>query len=233
MEPKRRPERLSLAMNPSNSPIRESEQRTRLRLVSRATSDVTTGETATDSVELIDSSGVPIMSFEDFYRLNCDGVSKALALTLGDHSLGLEAADEGFTRAFGRWGQVSGYANPEGWVYRVGLNWGRSWLRTKARALSKRPLLAASSGLAYSAQSADPSEHVADPQLRAALLELSRHHREVIVLRYYLDWSTEQTANALDIAPGTVKSRLNRALAQLSATLGQPYCGPTIAGARR
>jgi len=34
--------------------------------------------------------------------------------------------------------------------------------------------------------------------------------------RYYLDWSEEQLATSLDIAPGTVKSRLSRALTQLS-----------------
>jgi len=38
----------------------------------------------------------------------------------------------------------------------------------------------------------------------------------VVVGRYYLDFSEAQLADALDVAPGTVKSRLSRALTQLS-----------------
>jgi RNA polymerase sigma-70 factor (ECF subfamily) len=44
--------------------------------------------------------------------------------------------------------------------------------------------------------------------------------RSVIVARYYLDWSTPQIAEGLDIPLGTVKSRLNRALQRLSEELG-------------
>jgi len=55
-----------------------------------------------------------------------------------------------------------------------------------------------------------------DAQLVAALGQLSIDHRTVVVGRYYLDWSEAQLAEALDVAPGTVKSRLSRALIQLS-----------------
>lgn len=39
--------------------------------------------------------------------------------------------------------------------------------------------------------------------------------REVLVLRFLLDWSVEATAEVLGIAPGTVKSRTARALESL------------------
>jgi RNA polymerase sigma-70 factor (sigma-E family) len=48
-----------------------------------------------------------------------------------------------------------------------------------------------------------------------ALAELSRAQREVVVLRYYANLTEQQTAQVLGIAPGTVKSRLSRALAHL------------------
>ncbi len=44
---------------------------------------------------------------------------------------------------------------------------------------------------------------------------LSRPDREIIYLRYFLELSEAETAQALAIAPGTVKSRLHRALARL------------------
>ncbi|MGH3330251.1 MAG: sigma factor-like helix-turn-helix DNA-binding protein [Nocardioidaceae bacterium] len=42
-------------------------------------------------------------------------------------------------------------------------------------------------------------------------------NREVVVLRYYAHLSEQETAEALGIAAGTVKSRLSRALTQLAA----------------
>lgn len=49
-----------------------------------------------------------------------------------------------------------------------------------------------------------------------ALARLSAVNREAVVLRYYAHLSEQQIAEVLRIAPGTVKSRLSRALAQLS-----------------
>jgi len=149
-------------------------------------------------------------AFGEFYTSTHANVARALALTLGDVELGGEAADEAMTRAYQRWHLVSGYDNPAGWVYRVGLNWALSFLRRRRRS-TPRPDI---DGVAP----ADPTP--SDPALRAALDSLDPKHRSVVVLRYLLDWSVDQTATALNIAPGTVKSRLHRALAQLVATMG-------------
>jgi len=63
--------------------------------------------------------------------------------------------------------------------------------------------------------SATDQAHVADAVDRA-LADLSQVNREVVVLRYFADLSEQQTAVALGIATGTVKSRLSRAMAQLA-----------------
>ena len=52
-------------------------------------------------------------------------------------------------------------------------------------------------------------------QLWAALGRLSPPHRAVVVLRLVEDLSEEEAATMLGIAPGTVKSRLSRALDHL------------------
>jgi RNA polymerase sigma-70 factor (sigma-E family) len=49
-----------------------------------------------------------------------------------------------------------------------------------------------------------------------ALADLTQQHREVVVLRHLADLSEQRTAEVLRIAPGTVKSRLSRAIAQLA-----------------
>ncbi len=55
----------------------------------------------------------------------------------------------------------------------------------------------------------------------AALRLLTVEHRAVLVLRFGEDLSEEQTADALGVAIGTVKSRTARALAQLRRQLGE------------
>ena len=52
-------------------------------------------------------------------------------------------------------------------------------------------------------------------ELAEALRRLAPDHREVVVLRYLLDLSEAECAAALRCRPGTVKSRLSRALARL------------------
>ncbi len=56
-------------------------------------------------------------------------------------------------------------------------------------------------------------------ELAAALAVLPERDRSVLALRYLLDLSERETAAALGCRPGTVKSRLSRALARLRAEL--------------
>src|SRR5690606_9471296 len=47
-------------------------------------------------------------------------------------------------------------------------------------------------------------------------------HREVLILFYFDDMPTSQMAEALDVAPGTVLSRLSRARDALKVAMGAP-----------
>jgi RNA polymerase sigma factor (sigma-70 family) len=51
--------------------------------------------------------------------------------------------------------------------------------------------------------------------LAAALRELSPEHREVVVLRFYLDLTIDEIATRTGARSGTVKSRLHHALRRL------------------
>ncbi len=52
-------------------------------------------------------------------------------------------------------------------------------------------------------------------QLRAMVSSLPQKHREVVSLRFYAEATEEETAAALGISAGTVKSRLHHALKKL------------------
>ena len=56
----------------------------------------------------------------------------------------------------------------------------------------------------------------------AALQQLPTMQRRVVVLRHLADLSVAETADALDITPGTVKSHNARALARLGELLDTP-----------
>lgn len=78
-------------------------------------------------------------------------------------------------------------------------------------------------------ESADPSgarpETAAEQaeercRVQAAIAELSEPMRQVVVLHYAGGLTLRQTAQAMGIAQGTVKSRLNAALTKLRSALG-------------
>lgn len=59
-----------------------------------------------------------------------------------------------------------------------------------------------------------------------AVRRLSRADQEVIYLRYFLELPEAEMAHTLGIAPGTVKSRLHRALGRLRGVVEQEF--PTL-----
>jgi RNA polymerase sigma-70 factor (ECF subfamily) len=158
-------------------------------------------------VDAVPAVNEPV-AFTAFYETTRDRVARALALTLADGHLAAEAVDEAMARAYQRWATVGRYENPGGWVYRVALNWATSALRRHRRA--PRPPV-----------DRDPTDvpAAAEPDVRAALAELDVRQRAVVVCRFYLGLSEAETAAALGTRPGTVKSRLHRALRILQTRL--------------
>jgi len=71
-----------------------------------------------------------------------------------------------------------------------------------------------------------PDDYVIADEDRRVLLEaielLTKRDREIIAYRYFLDLSVTETATALGVAVGTVKSRLSRALERLEDVLSEP-----------
>ncbi len=76
----------------------------------------------------------------------------------------------------------------------------------------------------------DPPEHVRSSEhavivaeehreLLRALDRLPRRQREAVVLRYWLDLSEREIADAMGISPGSVKTHASRALAALGKAL--------------
>jgi len=147
------------------------------------------------------------LDFDSFYVATIDSLTGALAATLNSSDLGRDAASEAMVRACERWGKVQHHKNPAGWCYRVGLNWATSrWRRRRREALTEP--------IKFSGFVSKPSAEL-HLELHAAVQKLPYSQRSVIVLRYWMGWSLAEIATALEIAEGTVSSRLNRALKAL------------------
>lgn len=145
--------------------------------------------------------------FTAFYDRCRTEVHAAVAVTVGDHHLAADAVDEAFVRAAELWGQVADMDRPAGWVYRVAVNWATSWRRK----WSRRPTL--------STDVLDRAHHddLGSVTLIEGLAELPLLQRQMLVLRFVLGYSVPETAVALDVAEGTVKSGVHRAREQLRA----------------
>lgn len=146
--------------------------------------------------------------FGVFHKDSRDRLYRALALALGDVDIAADAIDEAMTRALERWDKVVLFENPAGWVYRVGLNWGRSVQRRHNR-MPKQSL---------SSELYEMS--VPEPALAEAVAALPHRYRTVIVARYYLQWTPAEIAEAIRVPGATVRSRLKRALERLRRQMG-------------
>ena len=124
-----------------------------------------------------------------------------------DVDLATEATDEAFVRAYERWAKVRRLDRPDAWVYRVASNWATSVLRRRRRSPHRF----------YEPDLDAPP--VRDPAVHAALSKLDVKQRSVVVCRFLLGWSVAETAAALGVREGTVKSRLHRAMQTLHTDL--------------
>ena len=143
-------------------------------------------------------------------------VRLAFALT-GDWSLAEELAQETFVRAWRSWTNLRNQQSAPAYLRTTVVNLARTSLRRRLKEAREVQDTAA-------ARDAEPPEFTG-PATRVdvlrALAILPQRKRECVVLRYYLDLSEAQTAHALGISVGTVKSQTARALQQLRPLLAQ------------
>jgi DNA-directed RNA polymerase specialized sigma24 family protein len=106
--------------------------------------------------------------------------------------------------AWEHWGQVSGYDNPVGLLFRVGQSGSR---RRKTPLIFERPA---------------SSEQWFEPTLAALLSELPESQRVAVVLVHGYGWTTREVGDLTGVKPTTVQSHLERALRKLRSKLEVP-----------
>ena len=159
------------------------------------------------------------------FRILVERHEKNMARTvsgmLGPSSEVDDVVQEVFIRFFKALNRFRGDAAPSTFIKRIAINLSLDTLRRRKR-LRKR-FVSRHNGNEHLFESVDENVN-ADAfdrkrLVEAALSTLRPHHRSVIVLRLIDGYSTRETANILQVPPGTVLSRLSRASAKLRAVL--------------
>jgi len=128
-----------------------------------------------------------------------------------------DAAQEGFVKAWRALGRFRQGAPFRPWLLRIVANEAHN----RRRSAGRRAQLALRAATEVPSGDAAPSPEAAllGSEQRQQLLEtvnaLPEDQRAVISLRYFAELSEEETAEALDLPRGTVKSRTSRALERL------------------
>jgi RNA polymerase sigma-70 factor (sigma-E family) len=151
-------------------------------------------------------------AFRDFAEACTPALLRSGWLLTGDWHLAEDLVQDALARMYRMWGGISRIDNPAAYAQTVVA---RLFLSHRRRR---------SSGERPSAMLPEPAIEGPDADLRvalvAALAELPKRDRAVIVLRYLADRSVEQVAVDLGRSPSAVKIQSMRALAKLRAALG-------------
>ncbi len=147
-------------------------------------------------------------------------------LLLGDPHEAEDAVQEGFIHFFRTLERFDASLPVRPWLLRITANQARNRQRATRRYLNAlRQLL-----WSIPAEEITPLDRAErtwlDQTLWQAIRQLRMADQEVIYLRYYLSLSEDEMALTLRIAPGTVKSRLHRALARLRTLMQEAF--PTL-----
>jgi len=134
-------------------------------------------------------------------------------LLLGDADEAEDVAQETFIRAHQAISRVDPSRDLRPWLLKITVNLVRNHRRSVGRYLAA---LQRFFQMAPDTRSAAADSEVGEAEaLQQAIKHLRVVDQEIIYMRYFLELSVSETRQALGIAPGTVKSRLNRALGRL------------------
>lgn len=162
-------------------------------------------------------------AYETLVREHEAAVFRLAYLLVGDADAAQDVAQDAFVRAYRQLDRFDTTRPFRPWVLHITRNLARNHRRSLARyiAAAQRLIL----NTPRTAASAE-SEQFRQQEARAlweAIRRLSAQEQEVIYLRYMLELSVRETAEVLNIPPGTVKSRLSRALRRLKGVVQHDF----------
>jgi RNA polymerase sigma-70 factor (ECF subfamily) len=155
-------------------------------------------------------------AFRSLAERHLDTSYRLARVILADPNEAEDAVHDAFVMAWAHWASLRDQASFEHWFRRIVVNTYRNRLRRSSRWRVQD----ISAEVTVEAHDLLASSHDRDA-LHRALTRLRPDDRVVLALRYYRDLKVDDIALALDIAPGTVMSRIHHALRRLRMILDE------------
>jgi RNA polymerase sigma-70 factor (ECF subfamily) len=153
-------------------------------------------------------------AFRELYQAYRDPIWTLINSLIGDPLQAQDILQNVFFKAFRGLGGFRFQSGLLTWIFRIAHNECRNHLRKRIVPFLPLEAVLGSQDEIERTRAADRSE-ARKAALRAAVMDLPFKMREVIVLKYLEDLSYKEMSRILGCPPGTVASRLNRALAEL------------------
>jgi RNA polymerase sigma-70 factor (sigma-E family) len=157
----------------------------------------------------------PAEEVADLFRSEYRSLVRLAALLLGDRAAAEEVVQDAFVNLQLGWRRLRERERAPAWLRSAVLNGARSRLRR--RDVRRRHL----GVVPRDVESAEAGAVAGDEHRRmiAALRTLPARQREALVLKFYLELSEAETAVAMGVSPGSVKTHVHRGLAALALVL--------------
>jgi RNA polymerase sigma factor (sigma-70 family) len=158
-------------------------------------------------------------AYEELVTRYRDVVFRVAWLITRNASDAEDATQEAFVKAYYALPRFRADAPFRPWILRIATNEAKNRGRSSRRRDALTLRVAAEPAQTAASPEVATLEREDREQLVAAIERLREPDRLVIACRYFLDLSEAEMAEALAVRPGTVKSRLSRAMGRLRAEL--------------
>ena len=158
--------------------------------------------------------------FEEVYQRHSREVWALVYARWLNADVALDIMQETFLRLWKQWQEGSDIVNPRAWVLRVARNLAEDYAKSSFRRNGTQPPQTMNG---VQGRELLPLESMTRDetfgQLRKELEQLAAADREILTLRYALEYDTNQIAELLNINPTAVHMRLSRARQRLAERL--------------
>jgi RNA polymerase sigma-70 factor (sigma-E family) len=155
------------------------------------------------------------VSFEEFVRAEMGALARFAGALTGDRYLAEDMLSDALVKVARRWRRISSVDDPAAYVRRVIVT---TYLDDRRKAQRRQTTPSADIEV-LDRPAPDMAESVVDRLEVARLLgALPPQQKAAVVLRYLMDETDEQIADALGCSTGTVRSHLSRARTTLRLT---------------
>jgi RNA polymerase sigma-70 factor (ECF subfamily) len=163
-----------------------------------------------------------VAAWESLMRTHQEAVFRLAYLLLGDPDDAEDVAQESFLRAWKYPKRFDPTRPLKPWLLSITSNLASNRRRSAGRYFAA--LMRAFRDEPVSVRIEEKSaQHLESAELWNAVRTLNPADQQIIYLRYFLDLSVQESAQVLQVAEGTVKSKLSRALEKLRTVIQQDF----------